>query len=496
MNDGAKKLETPTSPRQQHLHHHHHHHHTTTLAIFGQRKYSPATFECSESAITKDLQRRGGVLRALAICAAVEDCEGRYCDCDLRRQNFGMAGSLSQPEDAASVLEQFVHDIANVPAEITHLMEEIAAKDIQISAFRDEVVKRDSQIQKWVRVNGGHVLNPKEEAFSKTINECYDKMEILQAEKCGLAERAQIILDRHVKRLDIGLKGLAQTEQFPSDWNGPSLLTGSGAATGVNTPVAGTTASMPLQAVSGNIASTGGMPNVAQLQLAANARSTARGTPTGAQTPTTLPRSQREGSSDVKKRKLNTSLGSLPNSSLRQSSLGPGTPKAGTPAPAGAASSRAGSAQPTAAQKKGAHPPPGNRKAAPPPSKKSNRSRPSGHKKTDRRRQLARDRATPSTNASLSDDSDDDSASPTPSSVQRSQADGAADGGDENEDDETLYCFCKKVSYGDMVGCDNDNCPYQWFHYKCVGVTEEPTGEWLCPECRKKPKKELRINKS
>ncbi|EME83715.1 uncharacterized protein MYCFIDRAFT_46236 [Pseudocercospora fijiensis CIRAD86] len=406
-----------------------------------------------------------------------------------------MAGALSQPEDAASVLEQFVHDVANVPAEITHLMEELQAKDLQITAFKDEIAKRDSQIQKWVRINGGHVPNPKEEAFSKTISECYDKMEILQAEKCGLAEKAQIILDRQIKRLDIGLKGLAQTEQFPSDWNGPSLLTGSGAATGVNTPVAGTAPSMPLQAVSGNIGSIIPMQNAAQHQMAANARSTARGTPTGGQTPTTLPRSQREGSSDVKKRKLNVSLGSLPNSSLRQSSLGPGTPKAGTPVPTGVAASRAGSAQPTAAQKKGAHPPPGNRKAAPPPSKKSNRSRPSGQKK-DRRRQLARDRATPSTNASLSDDSDDDSASPTPSSIQRSQADGTAEGGDDNEDDETLYCFCKKVSYGDMVGCDNDNCPYQWFHYKCVGVTEEPTGEWLCPECRKKPKKELRINRS
>lgn len=391
--------------------------------------------------------------------------------------------------------------VANIPAEISHLMDEIQVKDRLITDFKDEINKRDAQLQKWVRVNGGHVLNPKEEAFSKAINECFDKCEILQAEKCGLAEKAQIILDRQVKRLDVGLRGLIQTEQFPSDWGGPTLL-GSGTTTGVSTPIA--VGNTPLQQVSGNIGSTGGAPNVAQslarnaaqLHMSASTGSRARGTPTGGQTPTNMPRSQREGSSDVKKRKLNASV-SLPASGLRQSSLGPGTPKAGTPVPAGVASSRAGSAQPAAAQKKGAHPPAGNRKVAPPQSKKSGRSRPSGHKKSDRRRQLARDRATPSTNASLSDESgDEDGTSPTPSSIQRSQGDGMGDGVDDNDDDETLYCFCKKVSYGDMVGCDNDNCPYQWFHYKCVGVTEEPTGEWLCPECRKKPKKELRINKS
>ena len=180
--------------------------------------------------------------------------------------------SLANPEDAASVLEQFTHDIANIPAEITHLMEEIHAKDLAIAAFKDEINKRDAQLQKWVRVNGGHVHNPKEEAFSKTINDYYDKCEILQAEKCGLSEKAMLVLDRQIKRLDVGLRGLSQTEQFPSDWPGPSLLTGSGTTTGVNTPAAAP--ALPLQVVSGNIGSTGGAPNIAnaaQMRLAQNA---------------------------------------------------------------------------------------------------------------------------------------------------------------------------------------------------------------------------------
>lgn len=55
-----------------------------------------------------------------------------------------------------------------------------------------------------------------------------------------------------------------------------------------------------------------------------------------------------------------------------------------------------------------------------------------------------------------------------------------------------LYCFCQRGSYGNMVGCDNDNCKYQWFHYECVGLMEEPKGEWFCIECKDKIKKKKR----
>jgi inhibitor of growth protein 3 len=409
--------------------------------------------------------------------------------------------SLAAPEDAASVLEQFVHDVANTPAEITHLLEEIQAKDLQIAAFKEEISKRDNQLQRWVRQNGGNVLNPKEEAFARTINDCYDKCEILQAEKCGLAEKALIVLERQIRRLDVGLRGLQIREEFPADWGGPSLLSGS--QTGVSTPVPGNSSAGPLQAVSGNIGTTGGAPsiaNAAQMRMAQSSQA-AR---SGQQAPTAaMPRSQRESSTDAsKRRRLNQSIGTLPtaSSNLRQSSLGPGTPKAGTPGPT--AISRAGSAQPPragAANKKIA--PPG--KKAPPQqgqARDRNKNRPGTKKAGDRRRALARDRATPSTNASLSDE-EDDSASPTPSSLPRSQHDGTSDrhrhpDDDEDEDDGQLYCYCQKVSYGDMVGCDNDNCEYQWFHWGCVGLKGEPEGEWLCPTCRKLPRKDLVISKA
>mmetsp|Transcript_11991 Transcript_11991/g.22180 ORF Transcript_11991/g.22180 Transcript_11991/m.22180 type:complete len:205 (-) Transcript_11991:281-895(-) len=52
--------------------------------------------------------------------------------------------------------------------------------------------------------------------------------------------------------------------------------------------------------------------------------------------------------------------------------------------------------------------------------------------------------------------------------------------------DEPIYCVCKKVSFGRMIGCDNDSCPIEWFHFPCVGLDESlPDPEqWFCSSCR------------
>ncbi|CAK5265259.1 unnamed protein product [Mycena citricolor] len=50
-------------------------------------------------------------------------------------------------------------------------------------------------------------------------------------------------------------------------------------------------------------------------------------------------------------------------------------------------------------------------------------------------------------------------------------------------EDEGLYCFCQKQSYGDMIACDNDDCPTEWFHLSCVGLTLPTPEKWYCREC-------------
>lgn len=72
--------------------------------------------------------------------------------------------------------------------------------------------------------------------------------------------------------------------------------------------------------------------------------------------------------------------------------------------------------------------------------------------------------------------------------------------------DAEVYCFCRDVSYGPMIACDNKSCAIEWFHYQCVGLTEAPADneKWFCSDkCRKeyedamkKKKKKVTIGKS
>lgn len=50
--------------------------------------------------------------------------------------------------------------------------------------------------------------------------------------------------------------------------------------------------------------------------------------------------------------------------------------------------------------------------------------------------------------------------------------------------DEPTYCLCDQISYGEMILCDNDLCPIEWFHFSCVSLTTKPKGKWFCPKCR------------
>nr|XP_046219612.1 inhibitor of growth protein 1-like [Oncorhynchus gorbuscha]XP_046219613.1 inhibitor of growth protein 1-like [Oncorhynchus gorbuscha] len=50
--------------------------------------------------------------------------------------------------------------------------------------------------------------------------------------------------------------------------------------------------------------------------------------------------------------------------------------------------------------------------------------------------------------------------------------------------DEPTYCLCEQVSYGEMIGCDNNECLIEWFHFSCVALHHKPKGKWFCPKCR------------
>lgn len=65
-----------------------------------------------------------------------------------------------------------------------------------------------------------------------------------------------------------------------------------------------------------------------------------------------------------------------------------------------------------------------------------------------------------------------------------------SDDDDEEQDPDspsaTRYCYCDRGSYGEMIGCDNPQCPREWFHLGCTDLREMPGEDekWYCRDCR------------
>lgn len=70
--------------------------------------------------------------------------------------------------------------------------------------------------------------------------------------------------------------------------------------------------------------------------------------------------------------------------------------------------------------------------------------------------------------------------------------------GEEPSLDSTPYCYCQQPSDVDnMIGCDNEDCPHQWFHFACVGIepgTKLPE-TWYCDTCKGAKEKKKKTKK-
>lgn len=394
-------------------------------------------------------------------------------------------------------------------------MEEIQAKDKVIQECRAVIASRDASLQKFIKLNGSHTLNPKEESYSNAIIQNMDRCQVLQDEKIALSEKAAVILDRHVKKLDIKIRDLQNDGLLSTDPPIPSLFNTKDAhrdstksflfteSAQVDTypsalnPTSGN-ATLPatlLQRLNNAAAAAAGMSGAGSA-----GRNSAPATPAAAALH--FQQRQREssaGATENKRRKLNASLGNLPAapSGLRQSSLGPGTPKPGTPGAtrAGSAGPRAVAAAKKASIKKVApHQQIRKIKAGATVSKASKRSSSNNGRLKAGSGSASRKRS-PASAASVVEEEDESmlssaDLSDSENNVSRRQAGRDSDDDMDDEEDETgedtkVYCTCRSVSHGDMVACDNDNCPYEWFHWKCVGLTREPLGTWYCEECRR-----------
>ena len=50
------------------------------------------------------------------------------------------------------------------------------------------------------------------------------------------------------------------------------------------------------------------------------------------------------------------------------------------------------------------------------------------------------------------------------------------------------YCYCHEDKEGEMIGCNNPQCHYEWFHFSCLKLSSKPKSTlWYCPDCTKLP---------
>lgn len=421
-----------------------------------------------------------------------------------------------EPLDPALILDDWTNRVANLPEEIKFIQEEITDKDRKVAECLRIIEDRDSRIQKWIRINSSTEPNPREENYRKVVREQYAKADELAAEKLQLTQRLQSIMDKHLKYLDRQIKSLYDRNEpgFNDPDELPSLLRPSAAnnsapsARSVNPSANPITAALsPLANPTGPPGPKSGASQVRSIQTTHVSVSA----PTSPAATMVMKRGPREGSagpggSSLQRTARVNVLSNAPNPSsglARHQSLQPGTPKGHT----ASGIQRAGSLGPRMVLK-GA-PTPG-RKGTPSGgiSRSSKKGTPAGGQKSGLQRVRKSTKTSPSSNADseLSDaesgvSADESDAGRGSRGAIHNEARREGGGGvrtkrehdeddpmyldDDDGSDNRKYCVCQKVSFGDMIACDNESCPYEWFHWSCVGLKSEPQqgGTWYCPVC-------------
>jgi inhibitor of growth protein 3 len=401
-----------------------------------------------------------------------------------------------QPEqlDCAAVLEEFANRSANLGNEIAFMHEEIESKDKQLDQINKLIAQRDGAIQRWIKNSGSHEPYPKEELYRTQIRNYYEQADKIAAEKVTLAEKTRILMDKKILWLDEQIKLLQTRGEFPNDPELPSLLNPQPQKQAVRAEPS--VSSTPLSQVP-NPAATPHQrhPNQHPLRVmppqvqthnlpGATGPSSAPVTPAAALLLNQQRRDSSLGPGPKRQRTMGSAVTPSASSSLaRHPSMTPGTPRSSTPT----AGVRQSSIGPRASQKTTM----GNKKVAPQGSRQSGAPRKKMPKSGLSRVKRTGNKNSPSsTNDSELSDADSGSVDDEddPHTPARGDED-MPDAEDEEGGDDRKYCTCQSVSYGDMVACDNENCPYEWFHWSCVGLKSEPVGTWICPVCTKAQKK-------
>jgi inhibitor of growth protein 3 len=442
--------------------------------------------------------------------------------------------------DPAQILDDFFYRFQNIPEEIRFIQTEMAEKDKQVNECLRIIEDRDGKIQKWIKANGSHTPNPKEESLRTQIRENYAKAERLSDEKLSLSRHLQQLYDRHVIFIDRQIKGLYDRAEpgFLDPDDLPSLLRPSASnqtapLSATNPAYGSSTASLPATpVVTLQNATVPILKAIPPTMRSAQSQQHAASAPATPAASIMLSHKVRESSAGpgvtIPKRGPRTNLGlaNTPTTSsglARHSSLGPGGTTKAMVATGVGGPVRAGSAGPRSATTKASSTAGGSRKGTPGAPGRKKTLNPGPKSSLSRVKKASSKNSPVSTvesdlseaeSGSAAEGSQSDAAAstkrgsqraasgtPVPGSQNQKNKDGnkddkqpdgdeeTADAEDDDAGDDKKYCSCQNVSFGDMVACDNDDCPYEWFHWSCVGLKGAPNGTWFCPKCRNNDKK-------
>ncbi|RDA89847.1 hypothetical protein CP533_6303 [Ophiocordyceps camponoti-saundersi (nom. inval.)] len=132
----------------------------------------------------------------------------------------------AEPLDPALILDDWTNRVQNLPEEIRFMQDEITDKDRLYNECIRSIEERDEKIQKWIKSNGSLEPNPTEDVLRTQIRELYARADELSREKIALAQRMQVIVDKHIRSLDVQVKLLYDRGEpsFADPDEVPSLL--------------------------------------------------------------------------------------------------------------------------------------------------------------------------------------------------------------------------------------------------------------------------------
>ncbi|KAL9932263.1 hypothetical protein V8E36_008742 [Tilletia maclaganii] len=372
--------------------------------------------------------------------------------------------SVSDSAELAALAAEFVASLDNVPHQVSHLLKEIEHKDVKCQELMPKLAERELQYRRtinalppgpWTGLSGpssnassaSHqtagvgVAETLERAdkMAEKINSDYSRLEEWSTQKAALSQKLWSVLFAHHARLR---SELARVD--------PKVI----ANIPVPPPTPGLLQPPILAALSGRLTGIGGGVN-ANGVLRSNASAAELGAGAGL-----------------------AGLGLGADGSAGSSGAGGSSSSGGVGAGSGASGAGPSSSTPYKAG-------PGRRTGANSGAAGSGSAGTSGRPST-----LGGGSSGPSRTYVRTDSSAEGSGAGTSRSHAAAaiDADGdtdIAEKGEGEEKDETPYCFCRQVSFGEMIGCDSDTCKIEWFHIGCVGVSKPLPATWYCEDCLK-----------